>query len=308
MNHAAVVYAPDEDRHSHQPSASDPELFHETWCIEWYDHRRRSAGHHHIGQYRNLGVADVWSWVAVDGRVIAHHEDLQLPLATGDHTDMELGGIAVKATDDRTQLVDVRHGAVGVHVEYTAFTRPFSFSMESHGAGYGSGHLESMGRVAGTLTTADGDAFDISGWAYHDHSWGARDYGSVLSQRWVYGVFGPDLFFSSIALVLPSGTMHVGYVFDQGEFHCIDEASYGVRVATDGHTPEACDLTMWTADGRGYRATGEVTVSGTSRHNSGYFQTDGFGPMQLGGRVGTGIINLNERSIAPPFVDPQATK
>lgn len=302
----SVMYASEKDRHSHHPTAADPENFHETWCIEWYDHERKAAGHHHLGQYRKLGVADVWNWIALDGGVIAHHEDLHLPLAAGDHTDMELAGIRVKATDEFTQRIDIRIGDVTLEAEYTAFTRPFSFSMDQHGVGFGSGHIESMGRLTGTVTTADGDAFQVSGWAYHDHSWGARDYGAVLAHQWVYGVFGPDLFFSSMAIVVPSGTLHAGYVFDGGEFHTVSDSSFGIRVSTDGHTPEGCDVRIATIDGRVYRITGDSTVTATSRHNSGYFQTDGFGPMYLGGREGSGIINLNLRNTAPPFVGAPA--
>ena len=308
MSSGTVVYASEQDKHSHQPSETDGDSFHETWYLAWYDHRRKAVGFHHIGQYRKTGVADVWSWIAVDGQVIAHYEELELPLAEGDHTDFELGGITVRVKDDLTQLVDVTHGAVGSNVEYTAFTRPFSFSMDDHGVGYGAGHLESMGRVTGTVSTPDGPV-EISGFAYHDHSWGARDYGAVICQRWIYGVFGPDLFFSAMSFVLPNDTiMHRGFVFDQGEFHGIEHADYGIRVATDGHTPEACDMTIRTADGRAYRAGGQVTTSATSRHHGGYFQTDGFGPIQLGGRVGSTQIHIRERPVPPPYVDPQSTR
>jgi hypothetical protein len=308
MSTGHVSYASESDRHSHQPSETDDDSFHETWYLAWYDRRSDAVGFHHVGQYRKTGVADVWSWLALGGRTVAHYENLKLPLAAGDISDFELGGVVVKTVDDLVQQVNVSHGDVSSAVEYRAFSQPFSFSMDTGGVGYGAGHMESMGRVSGSICLPD-EIVEVDGWGYHDHSWGARDYGAVVSQRWVYGVFGTDLFFSVMSFVLPSGgTMHRGFVFDQGEFHGVEELTYGLQVATDGYSPESCQLTIWAAGGRGYEASAQVRLSETSRHHGSYFQTDGFGPVKLGGRLGTGQVHIRERAVPPPFVDPRTRR
>src|SRR5207237_1010936 len=101
-------------------------------------------------------------------------------------------------------------------VLYEAFTDPFAFSLDA-GADIGKDHYESMGRVTGTVTVAGAETgglhqppptqTEVAGWAYQDHSWGPRHWGMLLSHRWVWATFGPDLFCSAFSFTTPRGRM-----------------------------------------------------------------------------------------------------
>jgi hypothetical protein len=78
-------------------------------------------------------------------------------------------------------------------------------------------------------------------------------------------------------------------------------AEFNVRMANDGHSPLGCDVRVWVDNGRGYRfVCPQVDVSSPSTHLDGYFVTDGFGVFECGGRLGVGIVEVNERKAPSP--------
>jgi len=150
-----------------------------------------------------------------------------------------------------------------------------------------------MGRVTGTVTAGGRDT-EVAGWAYSDHSWGPRHWGMLLSHRWVWATFGPDLFFSAFLFNTAKGRLDFGYVYDGGEFRGVTRLETGARVADDGHSPVGCDARLWTADGRGYHITGTCDVTSVTTHDEGVFLTDGMSTFECGGRLGTGLFEVSE--------------
>lgn len=288
------------DDGSHEPPTDADATWQESWYVGFYDQFRGAVGFYHVGIARVAGRADVWHWVAIDGEVVSRFQQLDLPVPTGDMADFEIGPLHIRTTTPlrgyHVTSCD-RDENVRTDIRYEAFTPPFAYSLDFAGAKVGAGHYESIGRAAGTIDVA-GKPTRVEGFAFQDHSWGPRQYGALKAHRWVYVTFGVDLFGSIMSFTGDDDTREFGFVFDDGQFRRIERADFNVRVANDGHSPLGCDVRVWTEDGRGYRFTcAQVDVSSPSTHLDGYFVTDGFGVFETGGRLGIGIVEVNERKV-----------
>ncbi|HYT39634.1 MAG TPA: hypothetical protein VEN99_09000, partial [Acidimicrobiia bacterium] len=208
-----IIRPEDDGSHAAPPDAD--EYWQESWYLGWYDPARRAAGFHHLGLQRVRRRADVWSWIALDGAVVGKYQNLRLPLPADDLSDLTLGPLHVLTkTPLRSCAVTAAYdNGNRSDVVYESFTDPFAFSLggddigKDHyesmgritgtvtvaGADIGKDHYESMGRVTGSVTVA-GSETEVSGWAYQDHSWGPRHWGMLLTHRWLWATFGPDLF------------------------------------------------------------------------------------------------------------------
>lgn len=218
-------------------------------------------------------------------------------------SNFELGPLHIRTTKPLRQYhVTSSDAATGVatDIRYEAFTDPFAYSLDFTGAAIGNGHYESIGRATGTITIG-ATSTDVEGFAFQDHSWGPRQLGELRAHRWVYVTFGDDLFGSIMSFTSDEGSKEFGFVFDRGELHGIVRADFNMRMANDGFSPLGCDVKVWVASGRGYRfRCAEVDVSSPSTHLDGYFVTDGFGVFDMGGRLGIGIVEVNERKAPSP--------
>ena len=177
-------------------------------------------------------------------------------------------------------------------VVYEAFADPFAFSLDI-GADIGKDHYESMGRVTGTVT-AGGTEAEVAAWGYQDHSWGPRSWGCSAGPPLDLGHLRAGPVLLRLHLHQPGRQAEFGYVFDGGEFHGVTRVDTGARVADDGHSPAGCDARLWTADGRGYHITGACDVTSVGSHDDGFFVTDALTTYECGGRLGTGIFEVNE--------------
>ncbi len=292
-----------EDDGRHEPPPGADERWQESWALAWHDPLRRAGGIYHVGLQRVRGIADVWSWVAVDGSVVGKFQSLTLPLPDPAHDlpDFQLGGLSVTVKEPlRACAFQAVYDTARVDVTYEAFVEPFAFSLDAAASSVGKDHYESMGRVDGTVTTGGGEVA-VSGFAWQDHSWGPRRWTDILSHRWICANFGPDLFMSVLTVVTAAGRFPMGFVYDSGTFHGPARVDVGAQVSDDGHSPQRCDARIWTATGHGYHLTGTVDVASPSSHEGGFWFTDGLATFELGGRLGAGILEVHELSGPAPW-------
>jgi hypothetical protein len=290
-----------QDDGGHRPGPDGDERWQESWSLLWYDPWTRSGSFHHIGLQRPRGIADVWSWVAAGDQVVGRFQHLDLPLPESDLPHLELPGLRINSKEPlRSQRVEADVDGASVDVMYTAFTPPISFSMDGHDADLGRDHYDSLGRISGTVT-AGGGTFEVDGYAFHDHSWGPREYSKLLAHRWVWATFGEDLCLSVLSFTTPGGRQDFGWIFDHDRFHQVRRIEGGFTVADDGHSPVACDTRFWTDTGRGYHLRGEVRVGSTWAEKGGFFATDGLSTFEMGGRLGSGNIELRELDGPAPW-------
>jgi len=279
----------------HAPPADAPENWQESWGFSWHDPIRRAGGINHISIWRNRGYADVWSWVALDGEVVGKFQSLNLDMPDEDFPNWALGGQRITQHSGRScSMRNSYESGTQVDLDYEAFTDPLAFSVDVDGTTWGSSHFESIGRVTGTVTVG-GEATEVAGMAWQDHSWGARRWADTLSHRWIMAGFGPDLFISAIQVITEKGgAVPIGFVYDSGRLHRVTQTTFGSRMADDGHTPVGCDAQIWTDAGHGYRVLGEVHTASPSSHVEGFWFTDGLCIFECGGRLGAGMLEIQE--------------
>jgi len=284
---------PENELGRHEPGPE--ESWQESWGFSWHDPIRKAGGIHHISIWRNRGIADVWSWTALHGKVVGKYQNLKLPVPDKDFPNWSAGGQTVTTHSGRSCRLEVAYEKSKLDLNYEAHTDPIAFSYDVDGSSWGGNHYESIGRVNGTVA-ADGEVVPVSGFAWQDHSWGPRRWADTKSHRWIVAEFGPDFFFSAIQIIRENSPVGVpiGFVYDNGRLHKLSQVTFGSRISDDGHSPEGCDARIWTDSGHGYRIQGNVHTASPSSHNEGMFFTDGLAVFECGGRLGAGILEIQE--------------
>ncbi len=287
--------------HRPEPDNTDPK-YQETFFLNWWDPIHRAGGFHHIDIQYGSNRAGVWSWLALDGRVVGNYQNLDLPLPDGDFSQLACGPFQILplAASHSPEIADghgyglrIENGPAVADVTYAASMTPYSCEMDGGGSELCAGHYESSGWFKGSLTL-DGKTVDLSGAAFEDHSWGHRDYSTIKAYRWAWAMFDDDLFFSIFSFSGDAGRRDFGYVYDGGRFHHVTQAKFNARVDDDGCTPIDADLQVWTDDRRGYRMHGTVDVSHPCTQDGGYFAMDSLGHWEMGGRRGVGSLSVSE--------------
>lgn len=298
----AIQEVSSEQLGPHQPEEGADESWQESWGFAWHDPHAKAGGINHISIQRLRGIAEVWSWVALHGRVVGKYQHLNLKPPEADFPDWSLGGQTVTTKSGREcHLRDVFDTAE-FDLDYEAWTDPIVMSLDVEGSTWGSTHYESIGRAQGVVRTG-GDSIPVDAMAWQDHSWGPRTWHDALSHRWMMANFGPELFLSVTVVITEAGPQGVpfGFVYDHGELYTVDRCSLGARIADDGHSPLGCDSRLWTREGTGLHVTGDVHTSSPSSHLEGFWFTDGLAQFECGGRLGAGIFEAQELNRPGPW-------
>lgn len=296
---------PHSDDNGH--TAGPEESWQESWAVTWYDPRTRIGGHFHTGLQRNRGLADYWSHVAVDGRIVAHELAIAAPMPQGDYPAFTLGPITLATVTPLSSYHVVAAYPelacdVVCDVVYEAFDDTvLGYRMDTAGAAIAKGHFESYGRVRGTVTV-QGRTHEVDGFGFHDHSWGSREYGNLLAVRNLMVNFGPDLYLQTFDCTTPGGRSVIGYIHADGETQPLADITGRTTIGDDGWSPLAIDMTLWTEAGRGYRVTGAADVSTYNVNSLDTFRGVAYLRCELGGRVGGGQIWTGEMGRPAPWM------
>jgi hypothetical protein len=185
----------------------DP-LWQESMFVAWYDRERGIGGAHRVGQEVTAGRANLWSAVlTADGRRWRQDRD-GLPLRPEDRTKARLaaGSTAFTWPDTGGFGVEVDDPDVEVDLRFEDFYAPMpvwnSPEAEAVAQTIAPNHAEGSGRARGTVRLGD-QRFEVDAFYHRDHSWGVRDWSTIISHRWFVGTFGPHLSFSGIVLQGP---------------------------------------------------------------------------------------------------------
>lgn len=288
-----------EDARRHQPGPDAPETWQESFFLGWYDPATRCGGHHHISIKTPQDHAHVWSWLVVDGKLHARSQQHRLPLPGGDYDDLEVGSLRVKVTENLREIAfEAAFGDDLLQLDYRTLCHPLEVKLDTGGLTVGKRHYESMGMVTGSARVA-GQVIPILGGAWQDHSWGPRKFYEHRAGRWLFAVFGDDLAISVFTYMTPAGSRQFGWVYDGGVARAVTRAEFRAAVADDGLSPLGCEAWIWVEGFKGYHVTGEVDVS-VMTGDSEWYSKDGLARFTCGGRLGAGILEVNELKSLPP--------
>lgn len=287
------------DRRRHIPAQGRENVWQESYFLGWVDLATLSAGSHHISLTPATKSAHVWSWLVVNGKPVAREAAHALPLPSCDFDDISLGTLRFRSGDDPRQLsLAVRFSDAALDLDFAAICDPVLLDFNVGDTKLADRHYEALGFATGCVTLG-GVPTPIHAAAWHDHSWGARDFGTFRSSRWLFALFGDDLAFSVFSFVTSFGAEQFGWVFDAERVHKVQRATFHSTIANDGATPEAVEADIWTDGGRGYRLSGRVLAAGLTG-GEGWFGVDGLTRFECGGRLGQGFFEPAELKAPTP--------
>ena len=282
------------DDRNHLPGDAGAIEWQESFCLAWFDPVLRIGGFHHTGMQRVRDVADAWSWIAIDGRVVHKYLDNQLPLPADDYSDIRIGPFHLRSTEPLThRTLAIEDGALSARLDFAAAGETIGLSYDSGNSAIAAGHWENFGRVTGKVTL-NGVEHQVNGSAFQDRSWGARDWANIFSYRWNWATFGEDLIVSVYHVVGVDGARSLGHVFDHGEWRDIRAIDFIIEMASDGISPLGSRVDVWMPDGGGYHLRGVCNGSSIQTHRDGFMMANACTRYACGGRIGAGFMEVCE--------------
>lgn len=298
---------PVDDEYTH-PIGPDP-FWQESVVIVWFDLKSGIGGFHRIGHEaranNGAGVATSWIFVTtLEGTRFRRHDNHPLQASDRTHDTFSVSGKHQMTFDGRAvwTVNDEQCQLRLVAEDYTP-----RFDLFRHGGSvtedFAPGHLEAAGTVKGAVTIA-GRHYDVDGLCYRDHSWGKRDWKTLLTHRWIAGTCGPDLTFNAAAWHGIDGTLRkFGIVVRNGAVAYAKEVDIVVFQECDGMTHRGGRMTLTMADGEKIIVEPVPIDGGVTVHNGvacvdqlctfDYAGTKGFCDFEISTnpRAGTGPVS-----------------
>ena len=287
-----------DDIRRHQPN--DDPSWQESFYLGWVDLDARAMGTHHIS-LRPGGDRDthVWSWVMVDGQVIGRAQLHGLDVPAGDYDDLKVGNLHLRIKENLRDIdLTATYDQAIVDMQFNGACLPQELPLNFGETVLGERHYEIMGTVKGSVTHGE-RTIPIHAGCWSDHSWGGRDFGSIVSHRWLWASFGADLSMSVFIFVTDGQLHYQGWVVDGDHIHRVTHAELHSIVNDDGISPEGCDAVIRTENLKSYRVKGRcLDTALLGGHN--YCVKNGLTEFECGGRVGAGILEFNDMNLSQP--------
>ncbi len=249
----AAMFRP-SDEHLH-PIGDDPS-WQESVVITWWDEKAGIGGFHRIGHEPHAddgqGIATCWTGIhSRSGERFCEYyrspllpQDRQYPHTFG-------AGDAYQARfEDDKAVWTVREEGCELDLVAEDYTPRFDLFRQGGTVtdDFAPGHLEAAGRVSGEVHLGDHRA-SIAGLCYRDHSWGRRDWSSLLSHRWVAGTCGPELTFNATSWHGVDGSLRsFGVLVRNGEVIYAESVEIVVWMEIDAMTHRGGAITLKLSD------------------------------------------------------------
>ncbi|MBI5443339.1 MAG: hypothetical protein HY900_19255 [Deltaproteobacteria bacterium] len=259
----------DEYSHSIGPDA----LWQESVVITWFDLKAGIGGFHRIGHEPHAkggeGMATSWLFVTtLEGTRFRRHDNL--PLKPGDRArdlfsvsgrhELRFDGRATWTINDES--CRLRLIAEDYTPRFDLFRRGGTVTDD-----FAPGHLEAAGTVKGEVVI-DGRLYEVDGLCYRDHSWGKRDWTTLLTHRWIAGTCGPQLTFNAASWHGVDGSLRsFGIVVRNGKVAYASKVDIVVYQECDGTTHRGGRLSLSLPDGQRIAIEPQVVDGSVTLHN-----------------------------------------
>ena len=232
-----IEYGP-KDEIAHK--ASDNEFWQESVVLFWWDTTNNVGGYHRIGHepnYRDGPIISLWNNIFTPDYI--YKDASTLPLREADKLSNGFGGgdtcrfeytdhaiWTVNAPDVKAELhIHDRHTPVDVYPKKGSLSEDFAPN-----------HMEVASTVTGTLTVK-GKSCKVNGMAFRDHGWGKRDWGGIVSHRWVATTFPNGMMALMQTFQSPNNELvKFGCVIRDGKLTYAKEVDVIVYIEPDGLT------------------------------------------------------------------------
>jgi hypothetical protein len=190
---SVIEYGP-SDETAHTPGPG--EFWQESVVLFWWDTTHNVGGYHRIGHepnYRDGPIISLWNNIFTPDYI--YKDASTLPLLESDKLPNGFGGGSTcrfEYTDHavwtiKAPEVSAELHVVDYHTPVDTYPKKSDYAQE-----FAPNHMEVGSKVNGKLTVR-GRHFPIDGLAFRDHGWGNRDWGGIVSHRWLAMSFGSDM-------------------------------------------------------------------------------------------------------------------
>lgn len=271
IENEALNTFPIEDEYTH-PIGPDP-FWQESVVVVWFDLKAGIGGFHRIGHEaranNGAGVATSWIFITtLEGTRFRRHDNKPLQASDRSQDIFSVSGKHQMHFDGRA-VWTVDHEQCQLRLVAEDFTP--RFDLFRHGGSvtedFAPGHLEAAGTIKGQVNL-DGRLYEVDGLCYRDHSWGKRDWKTLLTHRWIAGTCGPQLTFNAAAWHGTDGTLRkFGIVVRNGRVEYATDVDIVVYQECDGMTHRGGRMTLTMADGEMVSVQPSVIDGGVTVHN-----------------------------------------
>ncbi|HUP76615.1 MAG TPA: hypothetical protein VM282_26510 [Acidimicrobiales bacterium] len=209
-----VVAADDDGRHAPD---GHPD-WQESCALIWFDPEREIAGYQHLYLRPTDESAVRWGWHLDDTGVHASTDPAVAALPGDDLSDFEVLGWRIKTVEPLVSYdATATYGATESQISYRAVSVPLAFGIPNLDGDVQQRHYESVGRITGSYRGLLRSC-DLSGVAFHDHSWGVRSRpaGGPFSHRFGFAASADTHFVINQTAGGPSSWDH-SYLVHGGE-------------------------------------------------------------------------------------------
>ena len=193
------VYDPvDEGHHKSGPQ----EMWQESVVLLWWDLKQRIGGLYRIGHETNQkGGPMIATWSTTWSPEGIYKKSIWVPLRDKDQVGNRYGGgdDTVHYDYDGNCLWVIEDKDISMDLRFHDFHPSIDcYPKTGKLAEFAPHHMEVAGTVRGKLEMK-GKSYNVDALAFRDHGWGERLWNTLLSHRWVVGVFGKEFSFCAIS-------------------------------------------------------------------------------------------------------------
>lgn len=282
----------------HAPGPQDE--WQESVVLVWWDLKQKIGGYYRIGHEINTKggpMIALWSNTVTPQGI--HHKTAYLPLrdrdrsATGfgsgdDSLRFEYDGGCVWTLEDEDISAKLR--VHDFHPSIDCYPKKGAIS------DFAPHHAEIAGRISGTLV-AKGHRYEVDGLSFRDHGWGPRAWDTLLSHRWVSGVFGPEFSFCVLAWLASDDSMaKFGWIVRHDKVTYCKSIDILAYIETDGMCNRGGKLRLTLTTGEELEIDCEPLVPSLMSFHHGIACVDTLCRMKCGERIGIGDFETTHNS------------
>lgn len=296
--HAPTLAESDDGNHLPGPEPH----WQESSLVAFSDPVRGLAGFHRIGIHPNRGKASLYSWTMIGGKVVSCAKLTELPIPAGNVSATTLEGVSFQTPEPlRSCRIVADRDGISTDVTFRSFTGPVQINMDAKGASIGKGHYDSIGSVQGSIT-AYGTVHPFDGVGFLDHSWGARDGGSILGHRWIMAALDEGNHVNTFPAVGPKGRFMLGYMMLDGTLSFVADVTSEFAIGDDHLAIRGVTATVTDELGRTIHLTGRAAGDYCLQpYGEGYFCTHTPMAWQVGGDSWAGMAEYSSMRFVPPW-------
>lgn len=284
------------------PHAPGKEPFwQESIVLYFWDTQQQVYAFFRMSQEPNRGGGFTTMWVNVwTPDWIYKHTDDSVPLRQGDRTENALSsdGGKCRYQFDGKHNWEIRDTDIQVRLSMEDYHPGFGFYDETAGSVVSEAakeHIEGTGWITGSVSVK-GRSYTVSGPGFRDHSWGKRDWSTILVNRFFPATFGKEFTLFGITFMPTDGTLSKFATVSRGDtIQSIDDFTIISRIGEDG-TSNYGGTATFRLDGETHVIDYVPVGKGAISLHQGFPCVDTMCTVTMGNKKGVGVFETSHRA------------